>query len=106
MLDQVLSRALRLTVADIDSDGEVVIARRIACIHEAQVELAARMTVELGSESAASAALRTAASQAYAADVADYLHGAADLLTPDSTTAPADATAEAETTTPARSKDA
>lgn len=53
MLDQVLSRALRLTVADIDSDGEVVIARRIACIHEAQVELAARMTVELGSESAA-----------------------------------------------------
>jgi hypothetical protein len=77
----VLARALRATVDAIDPDGELVISRRIACVHEAQIELAARLAVELGSESAALAALREAAARVATVEVADYLDGAADLLT-------------------------
>ncbi len=94
---EVLRRALNATVPDVEPDGELVLRRRITCIHDAQIELAALLAGEIG-EAEALASLRQAAGRANTALIADYLHGAADLLdTPNSTEPPA-ATAGGSTT--------
>jgi hypothetical protein len=76
---EVLARALDAAVADVEPDGDLILRRRIRCIHDAQVELAGLLAGELG-ESGAVAALRLAAARTSTVIIADYLSGAADLL--------------------------